>query len=139
VGDTVNTAARVEQLTKFYGAPLLIGEQTFAGLSAPSRFSIRPVDRVAAKGKLQAITLYEVLDGETPGRRAAKESTRDLLERAMERYFAHDFAGACGLLTTARAADPDDGVLAVLAERTRSYADTPPPISWQGVETLTDK
>jgi predicted ATPase/class 3 adenylate cyclase/tRNA A-37 threonylcarbamoyl transferase component Bud32 len=139
VGDTVNTAARVEQLTKFYNAPLLIGEQTHDGLSAPERFSMRPVDRVAAKGKLQAITLYEVLDGETSDRRAAKERTRELLEQGMERYFARDFAGAHVVLASARAIDPEDCVLAMLAERARGYAAAPPSTDWQGVETLHEK
>ena len=72
VGDTVNVAARIEQLTKRYGTPFLIGEHTYASLDVPHRFSLRMVDRVAAKGKKKAVSLYEVLDAETPGRRLAK-------------------------------------------------------------------
>ena len=85
------------------------------------------------------MTLFEVLDAETPARRAAKEATRDLLRRGMERYFARDFAGACRILTDALAIDAADGVLARLAERARGYAAAPPPPDWQGFETLTDK
>jgi class 3 adenylate cyclase len=139
VGDTVNTAARIEQLTKLYRAPFLIGEQTYTGLSDPGRFDIRMVDRVAAKGKVQAVTLYEVLDGETAARRAAKESTRSLLERGLQLYFDRDFEGASRVLGHARTLDPQDGVLAVLAERALRYNLEPPPPQWQGFETLTHK
>ena len=138
VGDTVNTAARIEQLTKQYNAPFLIGEHTYASMTDRERFSIRAIDRVAAKGKVHAITLYEVLDAETPERRAAKEATHDLLKRGRERYLAGDFAAASSIFTEARAIDSADGVLARLEERARRYA-TSPPADWQGFETLTDK
>ena len=139
VGDTVNTAARIESLTKRYVAPLLLGEDTYRALKQPERFSIRAIDRVAAKGKMQAITLYEVLDGETAGHRARKESTRELLDRGRQLYLARDFAAATRAFADARVLDPDDPVLTILDQRARAFAQTPPPTEWQGVETLTEK
>jgi predicted ATPase/class 3 adenylate cyclase len=136
VGDTVNTASRIEQLTKRYGAPFLIGEQTYRSLPASSGFSVRAVDRVAAKGKVQAMTLYEVLDAETDERRSAKESTRSMLDGAMTLYFARDFSGAGKTLAYAREMDVRDPVLAILGERCERYAITPPPDYWHGAESL---
>ncbi|MEO7042042.1 MAG: adenylate/guanylate cyclase domain-containing protein, partial [Gemmatimonadaceae bacterium] len=136
VGDTVNTASRIEQLTKRYGAPFLIGEQTFRSLPESSGFSVRAVDRVAAKGKVQAMTLYEVLDAETAERRSAKEATRSLLEGAMALYFARDFTGAGELLADARGIDVRDPVLALLGDRCERYAAAAPPDYWRGAESL---
>ena len=42
VGDTVNTASRIEQLTKRYGARFLIGEETRRRLGDDARFTLRP-------------------------------------------------------------------------------------------------
>lgn len=67
VGDTVNIASRIEQLTKRYGARLLIGEQTFAALTAPERFALRKLDGVMVKGRRTTITVYEVLDAAPSG------------------------------------------------------------------------
>jgi class 3 adenylate cyclase len=139
VGDTVNTAARIEQLTKRYGAPLLVGEATRHALSEAGRYSLRSVDRVAAKGKAQAVTLYEVLDAETPDRRRAKEATRDRLTLGLARYFERDFAGAAAAFDEGRLVDPSDRVLSILADRARRYAETPPPADWRGDEVLTEK
>jgi hypothetical protein len=97
------------------------------------------IDRVAVKGKEQAVTLYEVLDAETPERRVAKESTQDRLSRAMELYFAHDFAKAHEIFTAALALDPEDTVLSIFVERSQRYAIKSPPPDWQGSEVLINK
>lgn len=133
VGDTVNSASRIEQLTKYYGAPFLIGEHTYTSLQKPDEFSIRRVDRVALKGKQQATTLYEVLDAETAERRIAKQSTLSLLHRAQEHYFARDFLTAERLFSEALAIDPEDVVLSLFAGRAKRHVEQAPPDDWQGV------
>jgi adenylate cyclase len=52
VGDSINSAARVESLTKTYGVPLLMTREVFVRLSQPPLH--RVVDRVLAVGKSQA-------------------------------------------------------------------------------------
>jgi len=117
VGDTVNVASRMEQLSRAYGARLLIAQGTFDALSDPQRWSIRMVDRIAIKGKEQPTALYEVLDAETPERRAAKEATREQLAAGMALYFDGAFARAQELFRAAMALDPEDVVPAMFAER----------------------
>ena len=99
LGDTVNLASRIEQLTRAYDAPFLIGENTYLSLARPDAFSIRMIDCVAVKGKAVAVKLYEVLDVENKERRAAKEATRDLLNEALDAYFARNFSKASKILS----------------------------------------
>ena len=139
VGDVVNLASRIEQLTKVYKAPFLIGDGTVDKLAGPDRFSIRMVDRVAVKGKHHAVSLYEVLDAEAPARREAKETTRGLLKIALDRYLERDFATACLAVGEALTIDPEDPVLAILAARAERYLRRPPPADWQGFEILQHK
>jgi hypothetical protein len=42
-------------------------------------------------------------------------------------------------LNRARTLDPNDSVLALLADRCRKYENDPPPADWQGVEALDSK
>lgn len=139
VGDTVNLASRIEQLTKRYGAPFLIGEPTHRSLAAPARFSFRRVDRVAVKGKLRGVALYEVLDAETSERRAAKESSREILHAAMDQHYAGDFLRARSSFEAVLARDPEDAVPRIFIERCEQYLQNAPTGDWEGYETLQQK
>jgi adenylate cyclase len=64
VGDTVNEAARVEALTKYYGVKLLVTSETFAQFS--NQGAHRLVDRVIVKGKSEPVELFECENPCTP-------------------------------------------------------------------------
>jgi adenylate cyclase len=57
VGDTVNEAARVEALTKYYGARMLVTRDAFAQFSAQGQH--RLLDRIIVKGKSEPVELFE--------------------------------------------------------------------------------
>src|SRR5882672_10136863 len=57
VGDTVNEAARIEALTKYYGVKLLISRDAFAQLSQQG--DRRLLDRVIVKGTTEPVELFE--------------------------------------------------------------------------------
>ncbi len=139
VGDSVNLASRIEQLTKRYEAAVLIGEQTYNDLEDPSKFSFRKVDRVAVKGTDRPITVYELLDAESAGRRALREAGRAALHEAQQLYAAREFATALATFTELAAADPSDPVPALFATRCRRYLEEAPPVDWLGYERLTEK
>jgi hypothetical protein len=139
IGDTVNLASRIEQLTKIYRARFLIGEHTFASMTEPQAFEFRRVDRVAVRGRNVAVDLYEVMDAEAPDRRAAKLATRAVLQTAMEGYFRRAFEAALSLFEQVRRADPDDALPPLFIERCTRYLGEPPPRDWQGFERLSQK
>jgi len=58
LGDAVNLGSRLESITKFYGAKILIGEETYDHITG---FVCRFVDRIVVKGKEEAIRVYEPL------------------------------------------------------------------------------
>ena len=75
ISDAVNLASRVENLTKTYGVPLIITEETYQALQNPSQTTVRRIDRVLVQGRSQAVVLYEVLDAEQTSERSAKISS----------------------------------------------------------------
>ena len=139
IGDTVNLASRIEQLTKTYRARFLISGETFERLSDANQFESRMVDRVAVRGKDAVIDVYEILDAERFDRRDAKLSTRPWLAMAMEKYFKRDFKGAMALFKQVGDKDPEDAVPVLFAERCSRYIQTPPRDDWRGYERLTSK
>jgi class 3 adenylate cyclase len=139
LGDTVNLASRIEQLTRVYDAQCLVGEQTYDFLKDSPSFCMRMIDRVAVKGKGIAVKLYEVLDAEVDDRRTAKEATKTLLEEAQDKYYGRDFSRAHRLFTQGMQADPLDPVFSLFADRAKQYMESPPPGDWQGFEKLDRK
>jgi adenylate cyclase len=60
LGDAVNVASRLEGLTKTYGVPILIGEQTARAIGEAT--TLRLVDHVAVRGKSDATGVYALPD-----------------------------------------------------------------------------
>jgi len=56
LGDAVNLGSRLESITKFYGAKILIGEETYDHIKG---VVCRFVDKIQVKGKEEAIRVYE--------------------------------------------------------------------------------
>ena len=120
MGDTVNAAARIEQLTKTYRSRLLVGEDTVARLGHPAQFSLRLLDRVTVKGRAQALDIFEVLDAEPDHRRSMKEQTAPLLTEVIATYRAGEFATTVRLVERGGSIDPLDEVFALYGRRARS-------------------
>jgi len=59
IGDNVNLAARLESITKDYGASIIISEYTYEYVKG--RFPTRELDKVRVKGKSQPVRIYGVV------------------------------------------------------------------------------
>ena len=58
-GDTVNTASRIEGLTKTLGGPILLSESTRAALLHPPT-DLSAVGEVEVRGRQSAVALWKV-------------------------------------------------------------------------------
>jgi len=126
VGDTVNEAARIEALTKYYSVRLLISRETIAQLSRQG--TRRLVDRVIVKGKSTPVELFEYENPCTPG------NYSELCRRytvAYDEYFQGSFVEAQEQFEKL-ATEFDDGPSRKLATRCAQLAAAPLP-DWKGI------
>ncbi|HBB33264.1 MAG TPA: adenylate cyclase [Cyanobacteria bacterium UBA8803] len=117
ISDTVNLAARIEQLTKNYGVSLLISHQTFASLPNPTEYAIRLVDRVRVKGKSKTVSIFEVFDADPPEVREGKSATRSVFEEALLFYHRHSYIEAAQKFQDCLRQNPMDRVALIYLER----------------------
>lgn len=117
IGDTVNTASRVEQLTKTYGANFLMSEESHRHLISPELVQVRRVDQAIVRGKNKRINIYEVLDADEPQRRDQKLKTHDILQAGIDAFLGGERIPAQILFQQAREIDPEDHVPEVFLER----------------------
>jgi len=126
VGDTVNEAARVEALTKFYGARLLVTRDAFAQFSAQGRH--RLIDRVIVKGKSEPVELFECENPCTPPN-FAEICVR--YKKAFDEYHFGRFVEA-QLMFAAIGKEFSDGPSKTLSARCAELV-IHPPTNWNGI------
>jgi len=129
VGDLINSAARVESLTKHYGVLFLITREAYAKLSTPPL--TRSVDKVLAKGKTLPLELLEVRHPFSPNR---FEEIAERYNAAFVDYERGNFLDAerkFGALS----GDAQDKPSALMAERCGSLKANPPR-DWRGIFEL---
>lgn len=62
IGDAVNLCSRIEGMTKLYGTELLVSGSTLNTMPEKEQFLYRYIDSVIAKGKTEAIGIWEITD-----------------------------------------------------------------------------
>jgi adenylate cyclase len=136
MGDTVNLASRLEGLGKQYGARLLIGEPTYQ--EARSVVVARAVDRVTVKGKTEGMMVYELLAMRADARPEFLELA-DLSDRGLGLYLARDWEAALDVFEEIGRLRPGDGPARVLADRCRTFLESPPAEDWDGAYRMANK
>jgi class 3 adenylate cyclase len=119
VSDAVNIAARVERLTRRFGADLLVSAPVIAHLGADERADTRPLGAYLMPGKREAVAVHEVFAGDPPALRAAKRASRDAVTAAVTRMDAGELAEAMSALAGLVSACPEDHVLTAMVEECR--------------------
>lgn len=87
--------------------------------------SLRRIDRVLVQGKSQPVVLHEVMDADTPDRRAAKRRSLAEFDAGLASYEARDFVAAIRHFEQALAILPSDTVARFLIDRARQFARAP--------------
>ena len=85
IGDGVNVAARLESLTKFYEIPVLVNERVAINAN---QYTFRWIDRIRAKGKRQAIDIYQPLQAHDI---EAKQDLLQLHQSSVKAYLAAEW------------------------------------------------
>ncbi|MBK8652723.1 MAG: AAA family ATPase [Haliscomenobacter sp.] len=139
ISDTVNSASRLEGLTKFYFADLIISGQTLRELKTPDSFDFRYLGKVQVKGKTEAMDIYEVFTGNAPSQRQFKQQTKRDFERGLLLYAQRHFSEAEEAFRNILQINPDDRTALVFLERTSTLRRDGVPPDWSSIERMTLK
>ena len=133
IGDTVNTASRLESLNPGYGTSIIVSDSTREFMKDSSLFHFRALDRVRVKGKSRDLWIYELLlKPESP-------AIQQLYDRAMEAYQRASLLEAREHFLKLKADCPDDPVIQFHLDRIHRLEEQGIPENWEGIENLTKK
>ncbi len=146
IGDAVNTASRLEGLTRHLGASLLISADVVRRLPTPSPFLLRPLGTYRLKGRSTPVAVYDVMglnDGSRLAQMMLQEIVRvhEALAYYTQRQFAQAQAAFAALASEARGTAQARHAQGYrfLASKARHYLRNPPRTPWDGAITMAQK
>ena len=135
-GPVVNQGSRLEGMTKQFGVPICIDEQSanfVRKFMPPSEGRVRRLARVRPKGMDTALEVSELLPpADTPG--VTSDEAIQVHEEAVEKVISGDWTEAIRILDQL----PDGGPKAFLLEH-MGDTNNEPPSDWDGAFSLTKK
>lgn len=139
ISDTVNTAARIESLTKYYRSPLLLSEETLRYFTGEHHFHLRHLGNVKLKGKNKLLNIIECFDGYDQKEFEKKLQTLASFNEAMKYYRDQQFDNAIQIFQTILSADPHDHTVEFFRENAIKYLNEGVPENWTGAEEMATK
>ena len=134
LGDAVNLGSRLESITKFYGAKILIGEETYDHITG---FVCRFMDRIQVKGKEEAIRVYEPLGIEGEVDQSVLDEMAQY-DAAYQLYLARNWPEAKQAFETLNTQSPKT-LYQVYSERIDDLKQQTLPDDWDGTFRHTSK
>ncbi|MDR3354998.1 MAG: adenylate/guanylate cyclase domain-containing protein [Synergistaceae bacterium] len=129
VGDTVNTASRLEGMCPKYGVGIVISGTTADACTG--KVAVKPLDIVRVKGRSEGIPIFTVYTQEEAERRSEEIS---LWERAFKLYIGGDFRSSGEICSSLAKACPDEMLYGIFMERINLLIGQAPE-DWDGVYT----
>jgi two-component system, sensor histidine kinase ChiS len=117
ISSDVNLASRLEGLTKVYGARLIVSSDIIFGLSNPSAYSYRFLDKTKVKGMESFISVFEVYDGEPERIFEQKKETQGEFEKGVYAYHANEYEAALDIFSHLYNPNYTDTAVIVYIER----------------------
>jgi len=127
VGENVNLASRLQELTRRYDVEILVSEATRE--AAKDAFLFRRLDLVLVRGGASPVWIHQLMpEADRPARRLATG-----FESAVDLYLRREFEAAARAFSSLLEEFPSDAPARMFAERCALYVRRPPPADWNGV------
>ncbi len=137
MGDTVNTASRLEGANKPYGSRVMISEATRA--AAGSSVLSRRLDLLQVKGKAEPTAVHELIGIVNEGEALYDAPYLEAWSVGFDLYLAKDFSGAKRVFAECLKKCPHDSVAKLYIKRCDEYIANPPVNDWDGVYVMKTK
>ncbi len=139
LGDTVNTASRLEGQSKTYGVHIVIGEETANGARD---YAILELDLIQVKGKTEAVRIFGLMGRPQDAESEWFQKLKTCHDAMITAYRSQKWDEARALAKECRTLRKDlfiDGFYDLMDERIDEFEANPPGADWNGVYVATSK
>jgi len=139
LGDPVNLASRLEGLTKYYNAQIILSDQTYRLICDDKSFICRELDFVKVKGKGKPEMIYEVINSNPRDVFELKYKLIDTYHKGLKEYNNRNWKVALDLFNQCHDIYSNDSPSNLYIERCQHLHENPPPLNWDGILEMTEK
>ncbi|NMH86152.1 tetratricopeptide repeat protein [Flavivirga algicola] len=139
IADTVNTASRMEGVTKYYGANIIVSEDSLNTIKNKQDYNFRYLGKVKVKGKDNTIAIYECFDGDTMKSINLKTKTLKYFEKGLSHFYNKEFPKASAAFDTVLTKNPEDLVAKYFVTKSAEYTISGTPKHWDMVNKMKAK
>lgn len=139
VSDTVNTAARMEGLTKYYGVNVIVSEDSVDRLEDLQKQRHRFLGKVLVKGKKEPVAIYDFFAGDSPDMIELKQKSLPAFEAGVAAYYRKEFEEAAKYFQQVLDLNESDKTAIRYLEKSIANQQVDLAADWTGVEEMTQK
>lgn len=139
ISDTVNTASRLESLTKYYKVPVIISDSCFQQVHHSNSFHLRNLGLVQLKGKQEPIGIHECFNGNRPEELQHKLSTLSVFNEGVFHYVNRSFENAKRAFAEVLESNPSDRTAEFFYVKSEQLINNKTSENWVGVVEMQEK
>jgi class 3 adenylate cyclase len=138
ISDTVNTASRLEGLTKQYRASILLSDACLLQIEKENYY-LRYLGLVQLKGKQEPLHIYECFSPNTKEEVARKQKTLSLFNEGIENYLNSSFSNSVQAFESLTEINPGDLTAAFFLNNAKNFLQKGIPENWNGIIEMASK
>ena len=138
ISDTVNTAARLESLTKQYRASILLSDACLLEIEK-EKYRLRYLGLVKLKGKNEPLHIYECFSANTTEEANKKQKTLSTFNEGLKNYLNRSFTDSVKAFESVTEINPDDHTASFFLDNAKKYLQKGIPENWNGVMEMANK
>ena len=138
ISDTVNTASRLEGLTKQYRASILLSDACLLQIEKENYY-LRYLGLVQLKGKQEPLHIYECFSPNTKEEVARKQKTLSLFNEGIENYLNSSFGNSVQAFESLTEINPGDLTAAFFLNNAKNFLQKGIPENWNGIIEMASK
>ena len=139
IADAVNTSSRLEGLTKYYKAPIIVSEVSLRQYKDHDPSQFRFLGKVKLKGKKHVVGIYECITGDSEQVKEYKIKTSGTYDKGIHAYQNGQLEEALTYFKLTQGEGIEDAVVDRFIDRIETLLEGGVPPDWQAIEVMTDK
>ena len=134
ISDVVNTASRLEGLTKIFDNNIIISAETVSQLKDRDQYHFRYLGKSRIKGKNNVLDVYGVIEGSDEFEVELAKSSAASFEAGIKDFYVRNFTRASVHFNEVLKSNPKDMAANIFLKRAAHLMVTGVPDDWSGVD-----